>query len=301
MYLNWGFGRIEHTRTLGQANQCIRSRIGHVSDSRRFGGKLSDLSRLLPVASRRVSLLGTMDKSPFPESRVERQLGFPYPKAFKDMFAMRAARDRAVQELHVPATFDPPIVYRDLSHLLQTRSQSVRTQDFGVPDVILQNMATELREVQEQQAPVTVPFDDWPEHGEDGQTPVPVVRERGARHFVPFDRPEYHEDGQTIQTERTWGFGVENRLFGVSRKSVRTGETTIRPVYVVLGIFSRGHAHPRERVVFVENPRRLFRRMQWTVFRLRGWTGTFLSLTHVKGFGLYKVSTLLTPRRLCYI
>lgn len=42
-------------------------------------------------------------------------------------------------------------------------------------------------------------------------------------------------------------------------------------------------------MVFVQNPKHLFRQLLWASFRLRGVSGTFLSLRHIKGFRLYKV------------
>jgi len=209
MYFDFCIGRLEYTNTLGQANQCIRSRIGRVSTGHKVGGNLSD------YLNPELGLPVNVDLGFHAERTVER-LGFPYPTAFRNMFAMRAARDRAA---------------------VQASSQ----------------------------------------------VPPP-----------PFEGPpEYHEDGLTVDSERTWTFGIEMFGFGISRTSSKTGETTtttIRPVYVVLGIFVRGHAHPRERVVFVEKPEELFWRMRWAVVRMRGWTGTFLSLRHVKAFRLYKVS-----------
>lgn len=62
-----------------------------------------------------------------------------------------------------------------------------------------------------------------------------------------------------------------------------------QPTYVVVGIFSSGSSNPNELVVFVTNPKRLFKQLRWAVFRLRGIRGTVLSLRHVKGFRLYKV------------
>jgi len=88
---------------------------------------------------------------------------------------------------------------------------------------------------------------------------------------------------------KIWDFGFENRLFGLKRRSAVDWDGSIRPIYVVAGIFQRGHTNPRERVVFVHKPEHLFRKLRWAVFRLRGLAGTFLSLKHVKQFKLYKV------------
>jgi hypothetical protein len=66
-------------------------------------------------------------------------------------------------------------------------------------------------------------------------------------------------------------------------------EKKYQPTYVVIGIFSNGSSNPNELVVYVTNPKRLFKQLRWAVFRLRGIRGTVLSLRHVKGFRLYKV------------
>ncbi|RYP41381.1 hypothetical protein DL767_001019 [Monosporascus sp. MG133] len=99
---------------------------------------------------------------------------------------------------------------------------------------------------------------------------------------------EYQPDGVTTQWETSRGLSIYLGWFGVERESVKTIQVTVRPVYVVLGIFKRGHADPLERVVFVAKPQQLFWRLQWAVFRLRDWRSTSLSLRHVKGFRLYK-------------
>ena len=83
-------------------------------------------------------------------------------------------------------------------------------------------------------------------------------------------------------------FGFENRFFGLNRKSMVEMEEVTRPTYVVIGIFRRGHTNPRERVVFVPKAEHLFRNLRWGTFRLRGVTGTLLSLQHVTAFWLYK-------------
>ncbi|KAH8763789.1 hypothetical protein F5883DRAFT_112356 [Diaporthe sp. PMI_573] len=65
-------------------------------------------------------------------------------------------------------------------------------------------------------------------------------------------------------------------------------EVFAQPIYVVVGIFPRGHANPQEKAVFVHKPNHLFWKLFWAAFRLRGVTRTFLSLKHIKGFRLYK-------------
>jgi len=88
---------------------------------------------------------------------------------------------------------------------------------------------------------------------------------------------------------KPWNLGFQTRWIALKRTSETGWKVPVRPIYVVVGIFQRGHTSPRERVVFVHKPEHLFRKLGWATFRLRGLTGTFLSLKHVKGFGLYKV------------
>ncbi|KAI0097998.1 hypothetical protein GGR51DRAFT_452604 [Nemania sp. FL0031] len=66
---------------------------------------------------------------------------------------------------------------------------------------------------------------------------------------------------------------------------------TTQPMHVVIGIFPRGHSNPKELVVFVSNPEHLFSRLHRATFRLRGLRKTFLSLSHVRGFRVYKCNT----------
>lgn len=98
--------------------------------------------------------------------------------------------------------------------------------------------------------------------------------------------------GQAAQSERReWRWGVTTRWFGIIRTTAIEMDTTEQPVYVVLGVFTRGYSTPRERVVFIHKPKQFFWRLSWAVFRLRGVGRTFFSLRHVKGFRLYKVRT----------
>lgn len=96
---------------------------------------------------------------------------------------------------------------------------------------------------------------------------------------------------QTMLTTLT--LGADNDFFacGIKREFETTEDGIFtRPIYVVVGFFPRGQAVPRETVVFVLKPKHLFWKLCWAAFRLRGVSGTFLSLKHVKGFRLYKVS-----------
>ncbi|KAI0432842.1 hypothetical protein F5Y09DRAFT_300547 [Xylaria sp. FL1042] len=82
--------------------------------------------------------------------------------------------------------------------------------------------------------------------------------------------------------------GLTCRWFGITRTRVKEFEVTLQPTYVVLGIFRRGLSSPQERVVFIHKPEHLFRELHWAAYRLRGLRGTFFSLTHVRGFRVYK-------------
>ncbi|RYP48623.1 hypothetical protein DL768_005514 [Monosporascus sp. mg162] len=57
--------------------------------------------------------------------------------------------------------------------------------------------------------------------------------------------------------------------------------------FVVIGIFSPSTGIPRERVIFINNPKRLFRSVWWGAVRLRG-IGGLISLKHVTSFSLYE-------------
>lgn len=61
------------------------------------------------------------------------------------------------------------------------------------------------------------------------------------------------------------------------------------PFYMVVGIFPRGRGVPRETVIFMQRPQFFFWQLFWVVWRLRGVSGMFFSLRHIKGFRLYKV------------
>ncbi|KAL6694006.1 hypothetical protein J3F84DRAFT_378344 [Trichoderma pleuroticola] len=76
-------------------------------------------------------------------------------------------------------------------------------------------------------------------------------------------------------------------FFGVWRTLTIESKIRDQPVYVVLGTFHRGHSNPRERVVFIHKPERLFQELRWAAFRARG-LSSVLSLRHVRGFKLYK-------------
>lgn len=103
-----------------------------------------------------------------------------------------------------------------------------------------------------------------------------------------------HATGHVQHTEvpKSWKLSCSaGSIFatGIEREWRISHETRLQPVYVVVGVFPRGHVNPRERVVFVHKPKNLFWELFWAAFCLRGVTGTFFSLKHIKGLGLYKV------------
>jgi hypothetical protein len=91
------------------------------------------------------------------------------------------------------------------------------------------------------------------------------------------------------ELESSVSFGISWLRLGLNRSTSMEWTGPMRAVYIVLGVFERGHTHPRETVVFVPRGEHLIHELRRGAFRLRGLTGTFLSLKHIKGFGLYKV------------
>ncbi|UKZ54059.1 hypothetical protein TrVGV298_007864 [Trichoderma virens] len=85
-----------------------------------------------------------------------------------------------------------------------------------------------------------------------------------------------------------WQWGYTSSFCGIIRSSAIESRNPIQPAYVVLGIFPSGHFNPKERIAFVHDPEKLFRELRWTIFRLRGWRSSLLSLRGVKRFRLFK-------------
>ncbi|KAI1483837.1 hypothetical protein F4774DRAFT_105411 [Daldinia eschscholtzii] len=94
--------------------------------------------------------------------------------------------------------------------------------------------------------------------------------------------------GPLAKTGADFEAGFSNRLFGITYHTTTESEYHLQPIYLVIGIFPKGHANPREKIVFITNPEKLFSRLHWAVFNLRGWTRSLCSLRHVKEFRLYK-------------
>lgn len=96
-----------------------------------------------------------------------------------------------------------------------------------------------------------------------------------------------HVTGNVQHTEVTQSWKLSwsaGSIFaaGIEREWRISHETRLQPVYVVVGVFPRGHVNPLERVVFVHKPKNLFWELFWAAFCLRGVTGTFFSLKHIK-------------------
>lgn len=130
-----------------------------------------------------------------------------------------------------------------------------------------------------------------PEAGGSGSAITQTSEPRDAAPSILSSDDHVSERVQQQQQVNTVSWQV--RLFetiGVKRTwETKRDRQALEPVYVVLGVFPRGHANPRERVVFVNKPKHLFWKLSWGIFCLRGVTGSFFSLRHVKGFRLYKV------------
>ncbi|KAF3060053.1 hypothetical protein GL218_04744 [Daldinia childiae] len=112
----------------------------------------------------------------------------------------------------------------------------------------------------------------------------PAQEERGILTLV--DTNQSVGSSPSKFKKRRLGFGT--RWFGITRWSEIRSQTQVQPTYIVLGVFPRGYANPRETVVFIDRPEQLFLRLHWAAFRLRGLTSSLFSLRHVKEFRLYK-------------
>ncbi|KAI1660466.1 hypothetical protein F4813DRAFT_350041 [Daldinia decipiens] len=112
----------------------------------------------------------------------------------------------------------------------------------------------------------------------------PAQEERGILTTVNTRKSAEHQLSKF--KNRKLGFGT--RWFGITRWSEIRSQTPVQPTYIVLGVFPRGYANPRETVVFIDRPEQLFLRLHWAAFRLRGLTSSLFSLRHVKEFRLYK-------------
>jgi hypothetical protein len=77
-------------------------------------------------------------------------------------------------------------------------------------------------------------------------------------------------------------------IFGLTGRSEVNSETRVSQIFVALGVFSKVDGRPQETIVFVQNPKYLFRQRHWGVISLRG-LSSFFSLRGVKAFNLYKV------------
>lgn len=123
-----------------------------------------------------------------------------------------------------------------------------------------------------------------------------ITAESATFPYPPFYRSlmihgeQQLRDAKELKTILGWDFGLDFIAGEISRKwEITPRDVYYKPLYLVVGLFPRGHPNPRERVVFVQHPKHLFWNLFWASFRLRGVSGTFLSLRHINGFRLYKV------------
>ena len=133
---------------------------------------------------------------------------------------------------------------------------------------------------------------DWDEKRTD--QPVPnggVVRQNTQRNVTPSTTNEM-ERGQRGREQRSRGVGKWYSFLDVVGYEVKLRPTTNpnQQIYLVLGLFSSSRPGPREEIVFVTDPQRLFRKLRWGIFKLRGVWSSVFSLRSVQGFRLYEVS-----------
>ncbi|KAJ8122423.1 hypothetical protein ONZ43_g1382 [Nemania bipapillata] len=89
-------------------------------------------------------------------------------------------------------------------------------------------------------------------------------------------------EGETTLLQNTRGLTIVNKNddYEIRHESNVRTEIRIQPVYVVLGLFPRSHDDPKETIIFIRKPERLFLQIWWGTVRLRGLASTFLSLKH---------------------
>ncbi|KAI1805572.1 hypothetical protein F4811DRAFT_569955 [Daldinia bambusicola] len=100
---------------------------------------------------------------------------------------------------------------------------------------------------------------------------------------VPAGTPMHNNHeirGPLISTTGELGAGLSANCFGMTYNSTVESAYHLQPIYLVIGIFPRGHANPQERVVFVRDPKKFLSQLRWAVFYLRGWTRSLFSLRH---------------------
>ncbi|KAF4428927.1 hypothetical protein F53441_14040 [Fusarium austroafricanum] len=160
---------------------------------------------------------------------------FPYPAAFRRMMNPEPSTEAQSQneECEPGSTDDAPRRQEG-----QTRAREVEI--IPIPLVRLKHTLTVRSQPQQ--------------HDE----------ETGGRGLTGNTPPE--QDAQRIE----WKTSVSTPIFGVSRTSIIEFESRIQPTYVVLGLFPQGSQNPKERVVFIDNPEKLFWKLYWATFRLRG-------------------------------
>ncbi|KAI1125624.1 hypothetical protein F5Y10DRAFT_246723 [Nemania abortiva] len=119
---------------------------------------------------------------------------------------------------------------------------------------------------------------------------------------VPLSLPRAPLESTRVTTKKKWEEHTEHGSSSIKTTSIYTSYRCVRFMhtwingievptqakYVVLGLFPHGRSDPKERIVFLQNPERLFWELHLAAFRLRGLRRTFLSLSHVRGFRVYK-------------
>ncbi|KAI1469491.1 uncharacterized protein F4812DRAFT_470418 [Daldinia caldariorum] len=94
----------------------------------------------------------------------------------------------------------------------------------------------------------------YPEHVQQNIIQVPV----GAR------MPDNHDiRGPLVSTTDELGAGLSTNCFGMTFNSTVVSEYHLQPIYLVIGIFPRGHVNPQEKVVYVQDPKEFLSQLRW--------------------------------------
>ncbi|KAF5653744.1 hypothetical protein FCIRC_14009, partial [Fusarium circinatum] len=80
--------------------------------------------------------------------------------------------------------------------------------------------------------------------------------------------PEAERNEWTTSKVARQGIAIETRVFGAMRLRTSDLKVPIQPTYIVLGLFISGSPNPKERIVFVEKPDRIFSKLRWEIFRI---------------------------------
>ncbi|KAJ8128904.1 hypothetical protein O1611_g4729 [Lasiodiplodia mahajangana] len=128
--------------------------------------------------------------------------------------------------------------------------------------------------------------------------PLPIRRPQVAmpREAAGNNPPDRNGDGagdildwRRLPTSSLFSIDLSPVIrFKLSYNRLELAEVITRPTYIVVGIFPRGNSNPKELVVSLERPERLFWELHWATLRLRGLRNSLFSLSQVKDFRLYK-------------